>query len=213
MLKVYFLILWVFAIESVQCQPEIMMSEKWQLYQELGLSETVSYPAFEQGIEGYKQYKAEEKGMFVLIDFTKPSTEKRFCVVDMKHKQVLFSTYVAHGRKSGENYAVFFSNEPGSNKSSLGFFRTGDSYYGKNGYSLFLDGLEEGINDKARERAIVIHGANYSDPSVIQGQGRLGRSLGCPALPPLINREIIDVIKGGSLLYIYGKDQHPERKG
>ena len=94
---------------------------------------------------------------------------------------------MAHGRGSGDNYAVAFSNRPGSYQSSLGFFR-----------------LEKGINDKARERAIVVHGANYADPAVLKGQQRLGRSLGCPALPPDISKQVIDTIKGGVLLYIYG---------
>ena len=128
-------------------------------------------------------------------------------MIDLKQEKVLFSSYVSHGRASGENYAVSFSNQPGSHKSSLGFFLTGNTYIGKNGYSLLLDGLEQGINDKARERSIVIHGADYADPAVLKKQNRLGRSLGCPALPPAISSQIIDTIKNGSLLYIYGKNK------
>lgn len=142
-----------------------------------------------------------------MIDFTKPSTEKRFCVIDMQQKQVLFETYVSHGKNSGGNYATSFSNQPGSFKSSLGLFRTGETYYGKNGYSLVLEGLEKGINDKAKERAIVIHGASYADPALIPAQGRLGRSLGCPALPPVVSQKVIDTIKEGMLLYIYGNNK------
>ncbi|MDE6450778.1 MAG: murein L,D-transpeptidase catalytic domain family protein, partial [Odoribacter sp.] len=157
-------------------------SESYRLYHSLNLSETVSFPAFQEALEGYAKYREHDHhSLLVVIDFTKPSTEKRFCVVDLKQEEVLFSSYVAHGRASGENYAISFSNQPGSHKSSLGFYRTGNTYIGKNGYSLFLDGLEQGINYKARERAIVIHGADYADPSVLKKQNRLGRSLGCPA--------------------------------
>lgn len=183
-------------------------TESYGLYHTLNLSETVSFPAFRKALEGYAKYREHgDNSLLVLIDFTKPSTEKRFCVVDLEQKKVLFSSYVAHGRASGENYAVSFSNRPGSHKSSLGFYRTGNTYIGKNGYSLFLDGLEQGVNDKARERAIVIHGADYADPIVLKKQNRLGRSLGCPALPPAVSSQIIDTIKNGSLLYIYGKNQ------
>ena len=182
-------------------------TESYRLYHTLNLSETVSFPAFQQALQGYAKYMGHgHNSLLVLIDFTKPSTEKRFCVVDLGQEKVLFSSHVAHGRASGENYAISFSNQPGSHKSSLGFYRTGNTYIGKNGYSLLLDGLEQGINDKARKRAIVIHGADYADPNILKKQNRLGRSLGCPALPPAISSQIIDTIKNGSLLYIYGKN-------
>ena len=185
--------------------PEAVRIESNRLYKELKLQETVSLTAFQRALSGYSRVEGhQENTLLALIDFTKPSTEKRFCVVDLKRKKVLFQTHVAHGRESGENYAVSFSNQPGSYKSSLGFYRTGETYWGRNGYSLLLDGLEKGINDKARERAIVIHGADYADPVVLNQQNRLGRSLGCPALPPAVSREVIDTIKGGTLLYIYG---------
>ena len=128
-------------------------------------------------------------------------------MIDLKLKKVLFISYVAHGRNSGEKYATSFSNQEGSFKSSLGFYQTENTYYGKNGYSLVLNGLERGINDKAKERAIVVHGAAYADPSTIQSCGRLGRSLGCPALPLAVSKKIIDTIKGGTLLYIHGDDK------
>ena len=115
---------------------------------------------------------------------------------------MLYSSVVSHGKNSGENYATSFSNEVGSYKSSLGFYLTGNTYQGKNGYSLLLDGLEKGINDRARERAIVVHGAAYANPSVCKS-GRLGRSFGCPAVPQKLSRPIIDAIKGGSVMYIY----------
>lgn len=182
--------------------------EAARLYDELKLAQIVSLPAFQQALAGYETYGAKEGNhVLALIDFTKPSTEKRFCVIDLQQKQLLFASHVAHGRNSGENYATSFSNQPGSYKSSLGFFRTGGTYYGKNGYSLLLDGLDAGVNDKARERAIVMHGAAYANPDVLRHQKRLGRSLGCPALPPAVSREVIDTIKGGALLYIYGNDK------
>ncbi len=174
-----------------------------RLYHELNLKDVVGFPAFDEALKGFHRFE-HERAVLTLIDFTKPSTEKRLCVIDLQRQQTLFKSHVSHGRNSGENYAVSFSNQPHSFKSSLGFFRTGDTYYGKNGYSLVLEGLEKGKNDKAKERAIVMHGAKYADPTVIKKQGRLGRSLGCPALPPAISREIIDSIKDGALLYIHG---------
>lgn len=124
-------------------------------------------------------------------------------MLDLKKKQILFVSYVSHGKKSGENYATSFSNQNGSHKSSLGFYRTAGTYNGGNGYSLLLDGLEKDINDKARPRAIVIHGADYCSEKVIKSSGRLGRSFGCPALPRELTKPIINTIKDGSLLFIY----------
>lgn len=174
-----------------------------RLYHELNLKDVVGFPAFEEALKGFRQFE-QERAILTLIDFTKPSTEQRLCVIDLQEQQTLFKSHVSHGRNSGGNYAVSFSNQPQSFKSSLGFFQTGDTYYGKNGYSLILEGLEKGKNDKAKERAIVMHGAKYADPAVIKKQGRLGRSLGCPALPPAVSREIINTIKDGALLYIHG---------
>lgn len=180
--------------------------DDYRLYEELKIDKVIGFPAFREALKGYGKYGSGKNPVLALIDFTKPSSEKRFCVVDLKQKRVLFQSHVAHGKNSGENYAVSFSNRPGSFQSSLGFFRTGKTYYGKNGYSLTLTGLEKGLNDKARERGIVIHGAKYADPALANRQGRLGRSLGCPALPLSLHKEIIDSIKEGALLYIYGKD-------
>lgn len=159
--------------------------------------------AWNQAVAGYGRITEKRKNILVIADFTKPSTAKRLYVVDMNNLTLLYDTWVAHGRGSGENFATSFSNVSGSHKSSLGFYLTGNTYQGGNGYSLLLDGLEKGINDKARERAIVIHGARYCDPSVIASAGRLGRSFGCPALPPDVTREIIDTIKDGAVLYIF----------
>ena len=183
------------------------MPNSRMLYHEMALEGTIDYTVFERAIAGDNRMGSFDKNILTVIDFTKPSTEKRLFVIDLKLKKVLFISYVAHGRNSGEKYATSFSNREGSFKSSLGFYKTENTYYGKNGYSLVLDGLERGINDKAKERAIVIHGATYADPSTIRSCGRLGRSLGCPALPLAVSKKIIDTIKGGTLLYIHGDDK------
>lgn len=176
-----------------------------ELYETMQLDSIVDSEAFRQAVSGYYKIKERKRDVLTLIDFSKPSTEKRLFVFDMKAKKLLFSSVVSHGRNSGGNYATSFSNENGSYKSSLGFYLTENTYQGKNGYSLVLDGLEEGINDNAKRRAIVMHGAAYSNPSTIRYAGRLGRSLGCPAVPQALSRPIIDAIKGGSVLYIYAK--------
>lgn len=142
-------------------------------------------------------------GVITIIDFSLPSDKERLWVVDLANNKVLFHCLVSHGRNSGDLMAEKFSNIPGSFASSPGFYATGDTYFGKNGLSLVLEGLEVGINDKARDRAIVMHGANYVSPEYIKEYGRLGRSYGCPAVPEEISGEIIQSIKGGSCLFIY----------
>lgn len=173
------------------------------LYEELNINNSICLEAFSSGIEGFNSITAKRKNILAVADFSKPSTDQRFVVVDMDSLEILFVTYVAHGKGSGENYAQSFSNVSGSHKSSLGFYLTDSTYKGRNGYSLLLNGMEKGINDKARERAIVIHGAGYCDPKFISQAGRLGRSFGCPALPLNVNDEIIDTIKDGAVLFIY----------
>ncbi len=178
-----------------------------QLYEEMNLGGIVGYTAFKHAFEGYNRIENKNKEILTLIDFTKPSTEKRLYVFDMKNKKMLYHSVVSHGRNSGENYATSFSNKVGSFQSSLGFYLTEGTYQGKNGYSLILEGLENGINDKARERAIVMHGAAYANPALISANGRLGRSLGCPALPLSITKPIINTIKDGSVLFIYADNK------
>ena len=148
----------------------------------------------------------QEKKIITIIDYTKPSTEKRFYLINLEQKVLLYHCYVAHGKNSGENYAKSFSNQSGSLASCSGFFITAGIYYGKHGYSLSLDGIEKGINDNARKRSIVIHGADYVSQEFINKYGRLGRSWGCPALPVDLSKEIIDCIANGSCLFIYGND-------
>lgn len=175
------------------------------LYRSMDLEGVVSWKAFRQAVAGYHKIGNRKRDILTLIDFSRPSTEKRLFVFDMRQRKMLFSSVVSHGKNSGENYATSFSNEYGSYKSSLGFYLTESTYQGKNGYSLILDGLEKGINDRARERAIVMHGAAYANPSVVSKGGRLGRSFGCPAVPQALARPIIDTIKGGSVMYIYAE--------
>lgn len=207
----YLFLLFIPASFSSMSRPEprtSVTSSCRQLYVEMELAGVVNYAAFEQAVAGYNKITQKDKEILTLVDFSKPSTEERFYVFDMRHKKLLFSSLVSHGKNSGGNYATSFSNENGSLKSSLGFFLTENTYQGKNGYSLVLNGLEKGINDRAKERAIVIHGAAYSNPSVIASSGRLGRSFGCPALPQSVSKPIINTIKGGSLLFIYANNKN-----
>jgi hypothetical protein len=147
-----------------------------------------------------------DKPILTVIDYSLPSTERRLWVLDLDSGEVLFHELVAHGRNSGENFAVAFSNLDGSKQSSLGLYRTGDTYEGKHGYSLRLSGLEPGVNDRARERAIVMHAADYATPEFAEEHGRLGRSWGCPALDPRVHHRVIDTIKGGTALFAYYPD-------
>lgn len=142
-----------------------------------------------------------------VIDYSRPSTERRLWVFDLRRERLLYHEFVAHGRNTGDNLASRFSNAEGSLQSSLGLFRTAETYEGGNGYSLRMDGLEPGFNDQARSRAIVMHGAWYVDPLQALKQGRLGRSLGCPALRQPIAREVIDTLKGGQALFAYYPDR------
>jgi hypothetical protein len=146
--------------------------------------------------------------LLTVIDYSLPSTEPRLWVLDLQRGEVLFHELVAHGAGSGDNYATRFSNVMDSRQTSLGLFLTGGTYQGGNGYSLKLQGLDEGINDRAEERHIVMHGAWYVSPEHARSQGRLGRSWGCPALSEAVAPTVIDRIKGGSFVFSYsGKDE------
>lgn len=164
-----------------------------------------SAKALQAALEGYEKLKSNLKNnLLTVIDFSLPSTAKRLWIIDMVTGEVKLSSVVAHGRNSGELMAEKFSNRPESYQSSLGFYTTAETYQGKHGYSLRLDGLEKGFNDLARARAIVIHGADYATETFAKSTGRLGRSLGCPALPTELSAKVIDLIKNGSLLFIFG---------
>ena len=180
------------------------------LYQELNLEQQgLSYNVFEKALTGYlnlkQDHKLGDKQLLTVVDFSLPSTEKRLWVLDLANKQVLFHTLVAHGHNSGENVATNFSNENESNMSSLGFYVTDNEYMGKHGRSLKLNGLDLGYNDNALMRSVVMHGADYVSEDFIRQNGRLGRSLGCPALPMDQYAQIIDAVNGGTCLFINGQ--------
>lgn len=141
-----------------------------------------------------------------IIDYSRPSTEPRLWVFDLESNRLLYEEVVAHGRGSGENLAKIFSNVEGSHTSSLGLFLTRETYYGRNGYSMRMEGLEPGVNDAAMERAIVMHGAPYVDPRAAAQQGRLGRSFGCPAVREAVARGMIDVLKDGQFVFAWYPD-------
>ena len=141
-----------------------------------------------------------------VIDYSRPSTEVRMWIFDMQTGRVLHAEHVAHGRGSGDNVPTVFSDVEGSYQSSLGLFSTAETYTGQNGYSLRMDGLEPGINGRARERLIVMHGADYVDPAQARRQGRLGRSWGCPAVRDEAAQAVIDDLKDGQLLFVYADD-------
>lgn len=143
------------------------------------------------------------KPLLTIIDYSKPSSEKRLWIIDLDSKEVLFHSLVAHGKNSGLSRPNYFSNDFNSRASSLGVFLTGETYYGKNGYSLRLQGLEKGFNDHAKERTIVIHPAWYASDTFLKQNGRLGCSWGCPALNPKEAESIINTIKNGTVVFIY----------
>ena len=149
---------------------------------------------------------AESPATLTVIDYSLPSTAKRMWVYDLNSRTLVFEELVAHGSESGDNFATAFSNAPDSHQSSLGLFVTDEPYVGKNGYSLRMDGLDAGINDRARERAIVIHGADYVSDAFAKSQGRLGRSWGCPAVRGIIAKSLIDRVRGGGLVFAYYPD-------
>ena len=177
-------------------------------YSALGAAqEGLRFETFAKAMTGYLNLKqagklAEGKQVLTVIDFDLPSTEKRLWVLDLAKHEILFHTLVAHGHNSGENEATNFSNTDQSNMSSLGFYATGSEYEGKHGHSLRLQGLDEGYNTNAAARSVVMHGADYVSEEFIKKNGRLGRSLGCPALPLDQYSQIIDAVNGGTCLFL-----------
>ncbi|HEY9048020.1 MAG TPA: murein L,D-transpeptidase catalytic domain family protein [Ohtaekwangia sp.] len=181
------------------------------LYQQIGLERyRLSYDAFRYAVIGYyslrMQGKLNQKNILSIIDFTKPSREKRFYTIDLDKLAVQFYTYVSHGKNTGEDIAKNFSNIAHSNQSSLGFYITAETYIGSKGYSLKLDGQDKGYNDNMRDRAVVMHDADYVSEYWIKHYGRLGRSQGCPALSKEIAREVIDTIKNRTAVFAYFND-------
>lgn len=181
-----------------------------ELYTQIdfGKGDKLNAEVFDKAMRGYLNLKAanklsSNKQILSVADFTKASTENRLWVIDLKAKKVIYNTYVAHGQGSGMDLPTVFSNEDGTHASSLGFYVTADTYTGKHGNSLRLDGQDNGFNNAALARGIVVHAADYVSKANIAGQGRLGRSWGCPAVAPELAQPIINTIKGGTCLFIY----------
>jgi hypothetical protein len=166
--------------------------------------------AYEYAMLGYNVLKAKGKlsndRILSIVDMSLPSGKKRLFIIDVKNYKLLFVTYVAHGKNTGLDKSLYFSNEPESNKTSVGFYTTLGTYSGQHGYSMRLQGQEIGFNNNALERDIVVHSADYVNESVVRSQGYVGRSLGCPALSQQIYKPIIDKIKNGTCLFVYGND-------
>jgi hypothetical protein len=190
---------------------DLSRSQSDILHNYLDCFSVISEDAMKYALSGYAELnnegKINKKDIITIVDFSKPSTEERLFVINLATKKVIAKSLCAHGRNSGEIWAEKFSNNSESYQSSLGFYICNETYDGKNGFSLKLDGQEAGINDKARDRGVVIHGADYVSNNFIANNGKLGRSQGCPALPIEKTEKIISLIKGGSCLFIY----HPNK--
>jgi hypothetical protein len=205
---ILFLLSYTLARSYADSAKSVSDDEVRQLWHDCKIDKNLSYDIFRIAVKGYILTDGKRrKNIITIIDFSKPSTDKRCFVIDMNKKELLYVCLVAHGKNSGEKIPDHFSNKPESLESSLGFYMTAETYSGKHGYSLRLDGLEKNINDNARMREIVIHGADYVSQQFIDSHGRLGRSWGCPAIPVEISREVIDSISNGSCIFIYGKDE------
>ncbi|MCK5463934.1 MAG: murein L,D-transpeptidase catalytic domain family protein [Bacteroidales bacterium] len=209
MMRLIVFVLVVFAIPGFagnsSDNPDKTTVDAKHIYEQIG-NGTMYFEAFDLAFRGWNELKDSIdliNNVISVLDFSQPSTHKRFYLINLDTRQVIYQDYVAHGKNTGNLMAEKFSNTPHSNQSSLGFYKTAETYHGKHGLSLKLDGLEIGINDMARQRAIVIHAAKYAEESFIKKYGRLGRSFGCPALPAQNYDEIIELIKGGTLLFIY----------
>ena len=179
------------------------------MYTELCLNDKVSFSCFNNAMHGLEKVEDLEifdnsnNNLLVMVDYTKPSTEERLFIIDLRKKQLLISSLVTHGRGTGDLYATKFSNKNNSYSTSSGFYLTGNIYNGKHGESLELYGLEKGKNDNAKKRTIVMHSAYYANKAFAEKYGRLGRSKGCLALPTDLNAKIINLISGGVVLYVH----------
>jgi hypothetical protein len=181
------------------------------LYEGLNLAGAgLSQEAFDYAVEGYEKLKAEgavtHDQYLTIVDFSQSSRRKRFYLIDVKNQELLVNTFVSHGKNSGLDMAKQFSNNPNSEQSSLGFYVTGSTYTGKHGLSLRLQGQEEGFNDNALARGVVVHGASYVNAGRVNS-GYMGRSQGCPALPEHEYAQVINIIKDGSVMFLYHPSQ------
>ena len=193
--------------QPVEQKPQKIIIDVKSVYDSLNIKDKINYPIFQKAYLGYVQISNKNPGVLVIIDYSKPSNQERFYVLDLNKKKLVYSTRVAHSKNSGLEIPLQFSDDPNSYQSSLGFFVTLGEYNGAYGYSLRLKGLEENINANAEDRAIVIHGGDIVEDEYIKKFGFAGRSLGCPVLPHSLTREIIDFIKHGRVLFIYGNDE------
>jgi hypothetical protein len=215
LINVLFLVLTPFTgsrpSESSVDPASVRLDEIQALYNSIQFndSERPDSAMFHVAMEGYRGLKSShqlsDKEIVALVDFTRPSSEKRMWIIDLRDRKVLYHLLVAHGKNSGELYATSFSNKPNSYQSSLGMFITGHIYVGKNGKSLKLHGMQEELNGLAEQRSIVIHGADYVSDAFVKKVGRLGRSYGCPAIPMEVHDEVINLLAGGTLLFLYSQ--------
>ena len=199
----FFFMIHFFLLIALSFFSPVQDNEVQKIYDNAGLKGKLDFEIFEKAYKGISSFQPAVTGKLVIFDASQLSTQKRFFVIDIENQKLLFHCLCAHGKGTGENKAVTFSNQPGSLATAQGFYLTGSTYNGKHGYSLKLKGLEKGVNDNAESRAFVIHGADYVSEDFIKLHGRIGRSWGRPALPSELSKEIIDEIKGGTLLYIY----------
>ena len=222
LLKYVFLLI-IYSIFSLSLFAEINFSNDFNLdikkkfsdleirtmYRDLSLNDKVSFSCFNNAIHGLEKIEDLEifdnsnNNLLVVVDYTKPSTEERLFIIDLRKKQLLISSLVTHGRGTGDLYATNFSNKNNSYSTSSGFYLTGNIYNGKHGESLVLYGLEKGKNDNAKKRTIVMHSAYYANKAFAEKYGRLGRSKGCLALPTDLNSKIINLISDGVVLYVH----------
>lgn len=179
-----------------------------ELYKEFQLEGKLDYSIFEEAYIGYLMIENKNPNVLGIVDYTKPSNQKRFFLLDMQAHKLLKQSYVTHAKNSGLDTAVQFSNRKNSLQNSLGFYLTKNTYNGEYGYSLVLEGLEEEFNSNAEERKIVMHGADFAEESYLETYGFLGRSWGCPAIPMSESKEIIDILKEGHVLFIAGNDEY-----
>ncbi len=182
------------------------------IYSDAGLKKKgLSFDIFRNAYVGFQNFKYKNlasKSILTVVDFTKNSREKRMWVIDLNKRKVLYNTLVAHGRNTGNLTADKFSNQPNSYMSSVGFYLTDATYFGKHGLSLRLAGMDDKYNSNAMARAIVVHGADYATEDFVKQHGRLGRSLGCPALPQEVSKEVIEIIKNQTVMYIHGNEKN-----
>lgn len=212
----YLVIICCFALLSFKPNIAAPKHEPVEIARNLSEKLNINSKAFLLAIKGYEKLKQlgkiSNQRYLTIADMSMASSDPRLYIIDMEKQELILKTFVAHGRNSGLLFAKQFSNRLGSFQSSLGFYITGRPYRGKHGQSLVLKGMESGINDKAEERAIVLHGADYANQGFVKQQGYLGRSLGCPAVPNNQVEAIIHAIQGASCLFVYAPDNNYLKK-